>query len=169
MQHKVAGVIPLPVVLFLILAVLMHVLYEKTRFGRHLYAVGSNSTAANNVGISVPSMKIWAFAISGAYCGLAGIIGASYNNSISLTMGSELLMPAIAATMLSATFLKLGKYNIPGTVLAAVLMTVIQNGVVSAGYPIYVKDIVQGLLLTIAVAIIALIKEDGLPSVKLES
>lgn len=48
-------------------------------------------------------------------------------------------------------------------------MIVIQNGVVSAGYPIYVKDIVQGILLTISVAIIAIIKEDGLPSVKLES
>jgi ribose/xylose/arabinose/galactoside ABC-type transport system permease subunit len=169
MQQKVAGIVPLPVIVFFILAVLTHLVYEKTRFGRHLYAVGSNPTAANNVGISVSSIKIWAFAVSGAFCGLAGIIAASYNNNISLTMGSELLMPAIAATMLSATFLQLGKYNIPGTVLAAVLMTVIQNGVISAGYPIYVKDIVQGALLTIAVAIIAIIKEDGLPSVKLEN
>jgi ribose/xylose/arabinose/galactoside ABC-type transport system permease subunit len=169
MQQKIAGIVPLPVIVFFILAVLTHLVYEKTRFGRHLYAVGSNPTAANNVGISVSSIKIWAFAVSGAFCGLAGIIAASYNNNISLTMGSELLMPAIAATMLSATFLQLGKYNIPGTVLAAVLMTVIQNGVISAGYPIYVKDIVQGALLTIAVAIIAIIKEDGLPSVKLEN
>jgi ribose/xylose/arabinose/galactoside ABC-type transport system permease subunit len=169
MQQKIAGIVPLPVIVFFILAVLTHLVYEKTRFGRHLYAVGSNPTAANNVGISVSSIKVWAFAVSGAFCGLAGIIAASYNNNISLTMGSELLMPAIAATMLSATFLQLGKYNIPGTVLAAVLMTVIQNGVISAGYPIYVKDIVQGALLTIAVAIIAIIKEDGLPSVKLEN
>ena len=53
--------------------------------------------------------------------------------------------------------------------IAAILMIVIQNGVISAGYPMYVKDIVQGVLLTIAVASIALIKEDGLPSVKLDS
>ena len=79
------------------------------------------------------------------------------------------MLPAIAVTMLSATFLQIGKYNVPGCVLASILMIVIQNGVVSAGYPIYVKDIVQGILLTISVAIIAIIKEDGLPSVKLES
>ena len=48
-------------------------------------------------------------------------------------------------------------------------MIVIQNGVISAGYPIYVKDIVQGILLTVAVAAIAIIKEDGLPSVKLDN
>lgn len=169
MQMRIGGVLPVAVVVFLGLAVLMHVIYEKTRFGRHLYAVGSNPTAANNSGISVPKMKVWAFVISSVFCGFAGMIAASYNNSVSLTMGAELLMPAIAATMLSATFLQLGKYNVPGTVLAAILMIVIQNGVISAGYPIYVKDIVQGALLTIAVAIIAIIKEDGLPSVKLES
>ncbi|MFV0364605.1 MAG: ABC transporter permease [Suipraeoptans sp.] len=169
MQVKIGGILPVAVVVFFGLAIIMHIVYEKTRFGRHLYAVGSNPTAANNTGISVSKMKTWAFVISSVFCGLAGMISASYNNSISLTMGAELLMPAIAATILSATFLQLGKYNIPGTVIAAILMIVIQNGVISAGYPIYIKDIVQGVLLTVAVAIIAIIKEDGLPSVKLDS
>lgn len=169
MQERIGGVLPVAVVVFLGLAIVIHIIYEKTRFGRHLYAVGSNPTAANNSGISVPKMRVWAFVISSVLCGVAGMIAASYNNSISLTMGSELLLPAIAATMLSATFLQIGKYNVPGTVIAAILMIVIQNGVISAGYPMYVKDIVQGVLLTIAVASIALIKEDGLPSVKLDS
>ncbi len=169
MQERIGGVLPVAVVVFIGLAILTHIIYEKTRFGRHLYAVGSNPTAANNSGISVPKMRVCAFVISSVFCGIAGMIAASYNNSISLTMGSELLLPAIAATMLSATFLQIGKYNVPGTVIAAILMIVIQNGVISAGYPMYVKDIVQGVLLTIAVASIALIKEDGLPSVKLDS
>ena len=169
MQLKLGNVIPTAVLVFFGIALLMHILYEKTRFGRHLYAVGSNPTAANNSGISVPKMKVSAMVLSSVLCGFAGMIAASYNNSVSLTMGSELMLPAIAATMLSATFLQLGKYNVPGTVLAAILMIVIQNGVISAGYPIYVKDIIQGILLTLAVAIIALIKEDGLPSVKLDS
>lgn len=169
MQERIGGVLPVAVVVFIGLAVVIHIIYERTRFGRHLYAVGSNPTAANNSGISVPRMRVCAFVISSVLCGIAGMIAASYNNSISLTMGSELLLPAIAATMLSATFLQIGKYNVPGTVIAAILMIVIQNGVISAGYPMYVKDIVQGALLTIAVASIALIKEDGLPSVKLDS
>lgn len=167
MQEKIGGVFPVIFVVFIALAVVTHIIYEKTRPGRHLYAVGSNPTAANNTGISVPRMKVWAFVINGVFCGIAGMMLASYNNSVSITAGSELMLPAIAATMLSATFLQIGKYNIPGTVLAAILMVVIQNGVISAGYPIFVKDIVQGILLTISVAIIALIKEDGLPSVKI--
>lgn len=169
MQYKVFDLVPVSVILFVVVAVILHLVYKKTKFGRHLYAIGSNPVCATNVGISVPKMKVAAFALSGGLCGLAGIMSASYNNSISLTIGSEYMVPAIASTMLSATFLTLGKYNVPGTVLGAVLMIVIQNGVVSAGYPIYVKDVVQGILLTIAVAIIAIIKEDGLPSVKLDS
>lgn len=169
MQMKAGGLIPMAVIVFICLAVITHIIYEKTRFGRHMYAIGSNPTAANNSGIPVTTMRVWAFVISSVFFGIAGMLAASYNNSVSLTMGSELMLPAIAATMLSATFLQIGKYNVPGTVLAAILMIVIQNGVISAGYPIYVKDIVQGALLTVAVAAIAIIKEDGLPSVKLDS
>ncbi|MCI8560827.1 MAG: ABC transporter permease [Dorea sp.] len=169
MQMKAGNLVPMAVIVFICLAVITHIVYEKTRFGRHMYAIGSNPTAANNSGISVTGMRIFAFVISSVFFGFAGMLAASYNNSVSLTMGSELMLPAIAATMLSATFLQIGKYNVPGTVLAAVLMIVIQNGVISAGYPIYVKDIVQGALLTVAVAAIAIIKEDGLPSVKLDS
>ena len=161
MQMKAGNLVPMAVIVFICLAVITHIVYEKTRFGRHMYAIGSNPTAANNSGISVTGMRIFAFVISSVFFGFAGMLAASYNNSVSLTMGSELMLPAIAATMLSATFLQIGKYNVPGTVLAAVLMIVIQNGVISAGYPIYVKDIVQGALLTVAVAAIAIIKEDG--------
>lgn len=169
MQYRIGGVVPVALVVFLALAVVTHIVYEHTPFGRHLYAIGSNPTAAENCGISVPKMRCIAFVISAVFCGIAGVVAASYNNSVSLTMGNELLLPAIAATMLSATFLQIGKYNVPGVVLSAILMIVIQNGVISAGYPIYIKDIVQGILLTIAVAMIALIKEDGLPTVKLDS
>ena len=130
MQYKIGGILPIAVIVFLGIAIVIHVVYEKTRFGRHLYAVGSNPTAANNVGISVPGMRVCAFVISSVLCGFAGMIAASYNNSVSLTMGAELMLPAIAATMLSATFLQIGKYNVPGTVLAAILMIVIQNGVI---------------------------------------
>ena len=169
MQTKVGGVVPIAVITFFLLAIITDIVYERTRFGRHLYAVGSNPTAANNVGISVPKMRIAAFVISNVYFGFAGMIAVSYNNTVTITLGNDLMVPAIAATMLSATFLQIGKYNVPGVVLGAVLMVVIQNGVISAGYPVYIKDIIQGIMLTIAVALIAIIKEDGLPSVKLDS
>lgn len=169
MNSRVGGVVPVAFIVFMALALLVHIVYEHTSFGRHLFAVGSNPTAADNCGISVPRMRVIAFVLSSVFLGFGGMVAASYNNSVSLTMGSELMLPAIAATVLSATFMQIGKYNVPGVVISAILMIVIQNGVISAGYPIYVKDIVQGILLTIAVAMIAIIKEDGLPTVKLES
>ena len=169
MQRKIGGVVPVAVITFFALAIIVHIIFEKTRFGRHLYAIGSNPTAATSSGISVPKFRVTAFLISSVFCGFAGMIAASYNNSVSLTMGSELMLPAIAATMLSATFLTLGKYNVPGVVIGTILMVVIQNGVIAAGYSMYVKDIVQGILLTVSVAIIAIIKGDGLPSVKLDN
>jgi ribose/xylose/arabinose/galactoside ABC-type transport system permease subunit len=169
MQYKAFDTLPLPVIVFFVIAVFTDLYYERTRFGRRINATGANQTAARNVGIKVPLIKTLVFAISGAYFGFAGIVSASYNNNISITFGTGLLLPAITATMLSATFIRIGSYNVPGTALASVLMIVIQNGVISTGYPIYVKDIVQGLLLTVAVAIIALTKESGLPSVRLDS
>lgn len=169
MQYRVGGVVPVAFITFVALAIIIHIVYEKTPFGRHLFAIGSNPTAAENCGISVPKLRVIAFVLSSIFCGMGGIVAASYNNSISLTMGSELMLPAIAATTLSATFLQIGKYNVPGVVLSAILMIFIQNGVIAAGYPTYVKDIVQGILLTVAIALIAIIKEDGLPTVKLES
>jgi ribose/xylose/arabinose/galactoside ABC-type transport system permease subunit len=167
MQHKIGGLIPMPVIVFLIMALLTHIVYEKTTFGRHLYAIGSNQTAANAVGISVKAVKTSVWAINGAFCGLAGIVSASFNGGVPLLLGSDLLVPAIAATMLSATFLQLGKYNVLGIVLSAVLMVVIQNGVISAGYPVFVKDIVQGILLVVAVSTISIIKPGGLPTIVL--
>lgn len=158
-------VIPLPVIAMLILAVISHFFYEKTATGRHLCAVGANETASRQVGLNTGMLKYLAFALSALLCGVAGIIQSSISMNVSLSAGSELLMPALCTTMLGATFLKPGKYNVPGTAVAAILMILIQNGVVSAGGSFYVKNLIQGAICIVAVGIVAMVRTEGLPKV----
>lgn len=158
-------VIPLPVIVMLVLSIVCHFFYEKTPIGRHLCAVGANETASKQVGLNTGKLKYLAFALSALLCGVAGIIQSSISMNVALSAGSELLMPALCTTMLGATFLKPGKYNVPGTAVAAILMILIQNGVVSAGGSFYVKNLIQGAICIVAVGIVAMVRTEGLPKV----
>lgn len=164
-QTRLGGVIPMPLVVFAAIALLVFGFTEHTRTGRHLHATGANITAARQVGIDVEKMKFLAYILCSVFIAVAGILQASISNSVSPDLGREYQMPAIASAMLGATFWKIGKFNVPGTVVAAILMTTIQNGVITAGGAYYIKDIIQGVLLVFAVGCIAVIREEGLPKV----
>ena len=164
-QTNLWGFLPLPVVLFLGIGVLAHIYKEHTRAGRYNFAVGANATTARQVGIKVEWEKIKAFAICGAFTGFAGVIEASLFNNVNMTLGTYYKFPGICATVLSAAFWKIGKYNVPGSIIAAVLIVAIQNGVITIGGDYYYKEIVQGVLLLVALLIVAAIREDGLPKV----
>ncbi len=158
-------VVPLPVFAMILIATVTHFFYEKTTTGRHLCAVGANETASKQVGLNTGRLKYLAFALSALCCGIAGIIQSSISMNVALSAGSELLMPALCTTMLGATFLKPGKYNVPGTAVAAILMILIENGVVSAGGSFYVKNLIQGAICIVAVGIVAMVRTEGLPKV----
>lgn len=164
-QTQVFGVIPMPAIVFLLIAVIAHFYKEHTRRGRYNFAVGANAAAARQVGINVEREKAKAFAICGGFCGIGGIILLSLFNNVNMTMGTYYKFPSICATVLSAAFWKIGKYNVPGSVIAAILIVAIQNGVITIGGSYYYKEIVQGILLVIALLIVAAIREDGLPKV----
>lgn len=164
-QTQVFGVIPMPAIVFLLIAVIAHFYKEHPRRGRYNFAVGANAAAARQVGINVEREKAKAFAICGGFCGIGGIILLSLFNNVNMTMGTYYKFPSICATVLSAAFWKIGKYNVPGSVIAAILIVAIQNGVITIGGSYYYKEIVQGILLVIALLIVAAIREDGLPKV----
>ena len=75
-------------------------------------------------------------------------------------------MSAMAATMMGATFLRPGRDNIQGTVVAALLLTIISNGTVSIGAADFVDDLIQGFVILLAVGFISMTQKGGLPSVK---
>lgn len=166
--YKVGGVVPLPILLCVALAVVAYIFTERTRRGRYLYATGANIAAATQAGIHVKSIKYLAFALCGLYLGIAGILWTSMQNGTYIQFGTSLTMPMLAVTMLGATFLKPGIYNVRGILVAAVLMTAISNGVLSTGAATYVRDIVQGTILFLAVGAIAIIRPEGLPKVTFE-
>ncbi len=164
-QSYLFKIIPMPLVIAIILTVIFYVLMEKTQFGRHVFAIGANATACRQVGVRVDRIRLLAFVCCSVSAALAGVVQASILNTVSVDLGNNLLMPAMATIMLSATFLQPGKYNIPGTFVAAIVMSVVDNGIRGIGAMYYYTDIVQGAMLVIAVGIIALIRKGGLPTV----
>ena len=130
-------------------------------------AVGNNQTCCRQVGINVRKIKIIAFIICSLVCGFAGIMAASKTSNVMSTLGSGIMMDAMASAMLGATFLRPGRYNIQGTVVAALLTAIISNGITFCGYPDYIQNIVNGIILLIAVGYIAMTRKEGLPSVKM--
>jgi D-xylose transport system permease protein len=127
---------------------------ERTRFGRHIYAVGGNAEAARRAGINVPAIKIAVFAISGFMAALGGIVLASRLSSVDTsTGGGTILLYSIAAAVIGGTSLFGGRGTIKSAFLGAIVITMIDNGLgllnVSAG----TKYIVTALVLLAAVTL----------------
>ena len=141
------------------------VMMDKTKLGRYLNSVGSAPVACSNVGINTKKIVVSGFLVCSFITGLGGIISSSMVKSVSPTLGSDILMSAMAATMLGGTFLRPGQYNVQETIVASFLLTIIQNGTTSIGAPNYFKDLIQGFTLIFAVGMIAVTRKEGLPSV----
>ena len=161
------GPVPVLAIVFVIVAVALWFLVDKTKFGTYIQAIGNNAACCRQVGINVRTIKFIAFVITSLVGGFAGILASSKTGNIQATLGSGIMMDAMAAAMLGATFLRPGRYNIQGTVVAAVLTAIITNGITFCGYPDYIKDIINGIILIIAVGYIAMTRKEGLPSVKM--
>ncbi len=151
-------IIPTPVISFLLFGVLLVLFLEFSRSGRYIYSVGGNPEAATHVGINVRRIKVITFVIMGLLAGVAGIIMASMFGSGNPGMGDGYLSPVIIATFLGAVFLKDGLTNSRGTIVACLVLAVLENGFVMTNVPYYMKEIVQGFVLLIAVGSVAVLK-----------
>ena len=161
------GPIPNLLIALVIMSLIAWILLERTRLGRHLQASGGNPVAAAQVGVPVRRVKCAAFFIGGLYAAVAGMLLSSKIGNVMPTMGSNIMMNAICAAMLGATFWRIGRFNIPGTLVASAMMSVISNGLTTMGAADSTQYIIQGIMLTLAVAYIAMTREEGLPGVKL--
>lgn len=161
------GPVPVMALVYILLAAVLWFIMDKTRLGTYIQAVGNNANCCKQVGINIRRIKIIAFIMCSVVCGFAGILSASKTNNVMFTLGSGIMMDAMASAMLGATFLRPGRYNIQGTVVAALLTAIISNGITFCGYPDYIKDMINGIILIIAVGYIAMTRKEGLPSVKM--
>ncbi len=135
------------------LALAVAAMLRYTRFGRHVFAVGSNEAAARLVGIDTGRVKIAVYALAGLLVGIAGVMEFS-----TLTVGDPtdaigLELEVIAAVVIGGASLTGGEGSIAGAVMGALLMTVIKMGATSRGMPNWVQEIATGLIIVIAVAL----------------
>jgi ribose transport system permease protein len=147
------GPIPLPVILMFISYLAFFVILNRTVYGARLYAIGNNEKASWLAGISVDTIKILAFVLAGALAGFGGVMQASRQGSATAGMGDEFLFPILTAVILGGISLSGGKGKIQNTLIAAIFLVTITNGMILLGASIYVQRIVSGIILIIALSL----------------
>jgi ribose/xylose/arabinose/galactoside ABC-type transport system permease subunit len=147
------GMVPVPVIIFLFAAVLAHLVLKYTAFGKHVYATGGNARAAALNGVPTQRITILVYVISGFFCGLAAFLLSARLNSAEAVAGLGLELTVIAAVVIGGTSLFGGVGTIFGTVIGALLIGVLTNGLVLLNVSSFVQQIVIGVILVAAVAL----------------
>ena len=147
------GIIPVPVVIMLVVYALAWLVLQRTPFGRHVYAIGGNEVAARLSGVRTRRVKLAVFAISGVTASLAAIVltGRLMSGQPNAGVGFEL--DAIAAVVLGGTAIAGGRGLILGTLIGAVLLVILNNGLNLMGINPYMQDVIKGLIILLAIYI----------------
>lgn len=143
--------IPFPVILMAVCFVILYILLHKMTFGRKTFAIGGNEKAAFIAGIKSDRIKIAIYSISGMMASIAGIIITSRLNSAQPTAGQAYEMDAIASVVLGGTSLSGGRGRIVGTLIGALIMGTLNNGLNLLGVSSFYQQIVKGIVIIIAV------------------
>lgn len=149
-----AGVVlgvPVPVWVFIVVAVVLHVALNNTRFGRYVCAVGANEQVARYSAINVAIVKMIPYAITGATVGLTALLWSSRLNMINSSDCASYELDAIAAAVIGGTSMSGGKGTIIGTVLGAIMLGIINNMLVLGGVSSYLQQAAKGLVIIAAV------------------
>lgn len=145
--------IPMPVWISIFVVAGAIILTRNTRLGRHIYAVGGNEKAALLSGLNVKRIKITVYAIAGALAAIGGIIVTSRLDSAQPNAGMGLELDSIAAVVIGGTSLSGGKGSILGTVQGALIIGVLNNGLVLLNVSPFWQQVVKGLVILLAVII----------------
>lgn len=145
------GFIPIPVVITVIVLIISIYILTQTRFGRYLYALGGNEDSARLSGINTTKIKTLVYVISGFASSIAGIIIASRIGSASPNAGTSFELDAIAAVVIGGTSLAGGEGKITGTIIGALIIGVLNNGLNLMNVSPFYQSIVKGLVILIAV------------------
>lgn len=150
------GSIPVPAIIFVIMAIVTYVILAQTKFGRNVYAVGGNVEAARLSGINVNKTKILAMIIVQICCWISGIMLSSQVLSGTFTFAKGWDMTAISAVIIGGVALAGGQGKMRGTVVGVIFLGVILNGMTLLGVNDYTQYIVRGALIVFAVILNAL-------------
>jgi ribose transport system permease protein len=142
-----------PVIAFILVCVVFQLVLSRTRFGRHIYAVGGNPTAARLSGVNVTLVTIAVFTLSGLLAGFAGPIDAAYSASADPLAGTSYELDAIAAAVVGGCSLAGGKGTITGTFVGALILTLLDNVLGLNAVSDNMQLIVKGLIVVVAVVV----------------
>lgn len=145
--------IQIPVLIVLVIFLISLFVLNKTVFGRYVYAVGGNEEAARASGINVHRIKLYVYILCGALAGVAGIIQTARIETGQPNIGVGYELDAIAAVVIGGTSLSGGTGRITGTIIGALIIGVINNGLDLLNVPSYYQQIIKGLIIVGALLI----------------
>jgi ribose/xylose/arabinose/galactoside ABC-type transport system permease subunit len=143
--------LPISVLIFIACIVVVCIILYKTKFGRYVYAVGGNEEAARVSGVNVARVKFFTFVINGLLCGIAGIVLAARITSGQPAAASGYELDAIAAVIIGGASLSGGAGKVSGTIIGALIIGVLNNGLVLLAVSSYYQQIIQGIIIAGAV------------------
>ncbi|OBZ09277.1 MULTISPECIES: ribose ABC transporter permease [Bacillales] len=143
--------VPVPVIITLIIFFVLFFILRKTTFGRNIYAIGGNEEASLLSGIKTGRFKVYVYTLTGMLSALAGIILTSRLNSAQANAGTGYELDAIAAVVLGGTSLSGGKGWIVGTLVGALIIGVLNNGLNLLGVSSFYQQVVKGMVILLAV------------------
>lgn len=142
-----------PVVIFLVVAAVFHVVMRYTRFGKFTYAIGANPQAARVSGINIESHLIKVYMIAGLLAGLAAMVAIARIKTAQAGMGLMYELDAIAAAVIGGVSLSGGRGRITGTVIGALILGVMLSGFTFLRVDAYYQDIIKGAIIVVAVIV----------------
>ncbi len=152
-QGKIAGVLPINIVIMLVIFVIAVIAMDRTHAGKKLYAVGDNPEAARLAGINVPKVKITAFAVAGVLVGIASVMLTARTGNATATTGSGLEFTGITAAVLGGVSLKGGEGKIWQVVIATYILGILSNGMQLIGLGTYPQYIAKCIVMLLAIGI----------------
>ncbi|OHE66664.1 MAG: sugar ABC transporter permease [Treponema sp. GWB1_62_6] len=150
---KVFNVLPVPVIIYFLMIIISSILLNKTRFGKNIYAIGGNITAAEVSGVNVSKNLVWIYTYCGLLAGLAAIVFAGRVGSVHPGAASGYELTAIAATTIGGTSHSGGIGTVWGAFVGALVLAVMRNGLTLLGVDAYWQQVVEGLIIVVAVII----------------
>lgn len=147
------GIVPVPVIVMLVIYAVAWLVLERTAFGRHVYAIGGNETAARLSGVKTHMVKLAVYGISGLTAALAAVVLTGRLMSGQPNAGNGFELDAIAAVVLGGTAISGGRGLIIGTLIGAVLLGILNNGLNLMGINPYLQDVIKGAIILLAIYI----------------
>lgn len=152
-RGEILDFLPVPVIILFLGYAIAFVVLRRTTYGARVFAVGNNARAAWLSGINVERVRILTFTLAGILAGFGGVMQVARQGTATAGMGADFLFPILTAVVLGGASLTGGRGKVINTLIAAIFLTTITNGMVLLGTSIYAQQIISGAILIVALSL----------------